>query len=77
MDATHLKRVRLQVLQLEPHFVEAHVCLANCQQAQGKAGAAADTLRRVAELRPDMASWCEGQVAALSEDAYTPPHPLA
>ncbi|KAL3915361.1 MAG: hypothetical protein SGPRY_007252 [Prymnesium sp.] len=47
----------VQVLELEPEFPEAWICLSNCQQALGKLEEAADSLVRVSTLRPDIADW--------------------
>uniref|UniRef100_A0A7S3C2G9 Uncharacterized protein n=1 Tax=Haptolina ericina TaxID=156174 RepID=A0A7S3C2G9_9EUKA len=58
-----------QVLQLEPGFVEAEICLSNCQAAQGKFASAATSLRRAAALRPEIADWCESQSVQLRAQA--------
>ena len=46
-----------QVLELEPEFAEAWICLSNCQQALGDLEGAASSLVHVASLRPEIASW--------------------
>ena len=55
----------LQVIELEPEFSEAHICLANCQQTQGKLVEACDALRRVAQLKPEISHWCEIQIEGI------------
>jgi len=47
-----------QVLELEPTFTEAWICLSNCQQALGELDDAAASLAHVATLRPEIAEWC-------------------
>ncbi|KAL1510128.1 hypothetical protein AB1Y20_006460 [Prymnesium parvum] len=48
----------LAVLELEPTFTEAWICLSNCQQALGELDDAAASLAHVATLRPEIAEWC-------------------
>ena len=54
-----------QVLELEPTFADAELCLANCLQALGRAAEAADALERAAELKPELRSWCEREAEGL------------
>ena len=54
-----------QVLELEPTFADAELCLANCLQALGRAAEAADALDRAAELKPELRSWCEREAEGL------------
>ena len=55
----------LQVLELDPAFTHASICLSTCQQQQGKLAAAIETLQRVAQAQPDIAAWCTAQVEEL------------
>ena len=55
----------LQVLELEPAFAEALLCLCATQQALGKLEQAAQTLERVAALRPELKEYCEREAAVL------------
>ena len=54
-----------QVLELEPTFVEALLCLAATQEALGKREAAAATLGRAAELKPELKAFAEREAQRL------------
>ena len=56
-----------QVLQLEPNFVEGHLCLGNCQEALGKSAAAIETLEQIAKLRPDLEEFCKREADRLRD----------
>ena len=62
-----------QVLQLEPEFAEALLCLCATQEALGKTGAALATLERVASLRPELASYCAQEGARLRAGGTSAP----
>lgn len=53
-----------KVLELEPSFAEAHLCLADVYTSSGKRELADASLAAAAELRPDMAHWVSTQRAA-------------
>lgn len=54
-----------QVLEVDPAFTHASICLSSCQQQQGKLAEAIETLQRVAEAQPDIAEWCTAQMAEM------------
>ena len=54
-----------QVLELEPSFAEAWLCLSNVLEARGRLDEALATLGRAAEMRPELAAWCERQQGQL------------
>ena len=58
-----------QVLQLEPEFAEAWLCLAATQEALGKADKAAETLDKVAELKPELADFVSKEKDRVRERA--------
>jgi len=55
-----------QVIELEPSFAEAHLCLAQAYTALGLAAEAEAALDEAATLRPEIAGWVEAQRASLS-----------
>ena len=73
------------MLELEPNFAEALLCLCQCHEALGQHQEAIDTLSRVAEVKPEMAGWCEREANRLAdaggagggagEVGYTPEKP--
>lgn len=54
-----------QVLQLEPSFAEAHLCLCSVQEALGKVDDAVATLRKVVELKPELKEYCAQEEARM------------
>ena len=54
------------MIELEPSFAEAHLCLAQAYTALGLAAEAEAALDEAATLRPEIAGWVEAQRASLS-----------
>jgi len=64
------------VLELEPSFVEAHLCLADVYHSQGDYEKADETLSIAAELRPEIKDWVLRQrtfIAVGSSDSTIAP----
>ena len=54
-----------QVLQLDPGFVEARICLCNVLEARGQLGRTVAALEEVRALRPDLEAWCAREIGRL------------
>lgn len=52
-----------QVLELEPSFAEAHLCLADVYSSSGKPDQASASMAAAAQLRPEIAGWVSTQRA--------------
>lgn len=52
-----------QVLELEPSFAEAHLCLADVYSSSGKPEQASASMAAAAQLRPEIAGWVSTQRA--------------
>ena len=58
-----------QVLELEPDFVEALLCLASTLEQSGDAPGASEALEKAAELRPELREFVDREKARVTAAA--------